>query len=355
MCSILHLVLFFLFSRSVSAQIVHYTLNRRGGPFISSAIANLTVFSEQLSQAETRFSHTKRSLERNRVSRIPKVQGSEGGDAKQLLGTIGLNGTWYATLKIGSPEQSIQVDVDLLSSDFLLYSTTSSLGSKFEALFSQSYQRSGNQVFSSCTVSSDSHHLPSNREKVSIHFAHCQPSKYSLQTLQASGGILGLAPSDSLSQTSSPHLVNQLHESQFVGEKVWSLIFINSHEAVLSMGGTAARAVHEAEIKIKALLAAATGPSVAKRHDLEEGLRKSSPSTGRKIQKRELQNLQLNEMDASWRQQWRWTSTEGAEGWWQFLAQGMHVNGARIMKNQPMILDVSFSAFPFHCLPIFML
>ena len=44
----------------------------------------------------------------------------------------------FASLKIGRPSQEVELDLDMLSSDFLVYSTTSEKGSRYDDFFSKS-------------------------------------------------------------------------------------------------------------------------------------------------------------------------------------------------------------------------
>lgn len=44
----------------------------------------------------------------------------------------------YARLKIGNPAQEIEVDLNMLVSDFYILATTSRKGSKYDDFFSQS-------------------------------------------------------------------------------------------------------------------------------------------------------------------------------------------------------------------------
>ena len=43
----------------------------------------------------------------------------------------------------------------------------------------------------------------------------------------------------------------------------------------------------------------------------------------------------------SWKDNWKWTPIEGAEGWWQTLMRGIWTNGVKILKNQPCVIDLS--------------
>jgi len=45
----------------------------------------------------------------------------------------------YTNLKIGTPPQNIEMDLDMLTADFAVLSTTALKGSRYEEFFSKSY------------------------------------------------------------------------------------------------------------------------------------------------------------------------------------------------------------------------
>jgi len=45
-----------------------------------------------------------------------------------------------AKLKIGTPPQKVELDLDMLTSDFAITTTSSNLGSRFEDFFSTNYR-----------------------------------------------------------------------------------------------------------------------------------------------------------------------------------------------------------------------
>lgn len=47
----------------------------------------------------------------------------------------------YAKMKIGNPPQEIEVDLDMLASDFYVVTTTSRRGSRYDDFFSQTVGR----------------------------------------------------------------------------------------------------------------------------------------------------------------------------------------------------------------------
>jgi hypothetical protein len=148
--------------------------------------------------------------------------------------------------------------------------------------------------------------------------------------------VLGLAPSKSLSQTESPSLQEQLLKQNIIEDPVWSIMFINEQEGVFSIGGTLASAVEMVQKQTEGQL---------------DSLRKTEDDTpagpDSKTPKRE--NAEEAPAEEDWESGWKWSKVQGAEGWWQILMQGVWVDGAKVLKNQHVILDASsyrFDSFP---------
>ena len=116
-------------------------------------------------------------------------------------------------------------------------------------------------------------------------------------------------------------------------------MLINGHEGVLSIGGTAAKAVDMVVQRTKDTLDA-LDPAKAKMSDetplQKRGLRKSKAAEEKGASTR----------DPVWDDGWRWSKVQGAEGWWQILMQGVWVDGSKVLKNQPVVVDVSFPPSP---------
>lgn len=117
---------------------IHYTISRRGGGFSTAEVANLTGLLEQMKVIETRFTATTRAFNENRVVRKPRrVQGTQASTV--LLGEVGREGNWHANLHIGDPPQKIDVDLDMLTADWWIFSTNSNKGSFFLDFNSKTY------------------------------------------------------------------------------------------------------------------------------------------------------------------------------------------------------------------------
>ncbi|TKA67258.1 hypothetical protein B0A49_10347 [Cryomyces minteri] len=319
---------------------IHFTISRRGGPFPTSDVANLTYLSEQLAAAEARFDLTRREIRGNKVVRVAKPRG--GGGLREngvLLGEVGRDGNWFAKLDMGDPPQGIELDLDTLTSDFFVQSTTSHQGSEYIDVASSSYQGSNQHPFSGCLYPSEKILVPTINESRSISFAHCRPSKSSIDTLRKCGSMLGLAPSYSLSQTKTPSLIKQLADAGVVDRNLFSTMFLNGHEGVLSVGGTAASEVRRASELVQERLDRFSEWEKTKKQSA--GF-EAPPEEESVVMKRSVtDHIQHNRDPSDWRSEWRFTPTQGAVGWWQILMPGVWINNIKTLKNQPTVIDLS--------------
>ena len=196
--------------------------------------------------------------------------------------------------------------------------------------------------YPTCRLPIDHFHLPTLNTSLPLTFAHCRPSKSSLNTLGASGSTLGLAPSEHLSQTGSTSLLKQLLEKAVVQRPIFSLMLINGKEGVLSVGGTAASAIER--------VVSQTKKELDQMGAIDRGeLKPAEKSRG--LMKRGRKNKEIVTRQADWEEGWVWSKVQGAEGWWQVLMQGVWVDGSKVLQNQAVVIDVSIpepaSSFPF--------
>lgn len=240
----------------------------------------------------------------------------------------------------------------MLAADFYVVLTTSSIGSKYDDLFSQTISasllacssrklvlshvpaKSYERPYPTCTLPTDSFHLPTINISIPLSFAYCRPSKFSLHTLGASGSALGLAPSEHLRQTKSTSILKQLLQKQIIERPVFSLMLINGQEGVLSIGGTGARAVELVEQQTKDELdhiSAVERGEVATDVDGDSVVKRGA-------MKREL----VFDTKVNWEEEWKWSQVQGADGWWQILMQGVWVDGSKVLQNQAAVIDVCF-------------
>ncbi|MCJ1479130.1 hypothetical protein MMC13_007814 [Lambiella insularis] len=313
--------------------VIHFTIARRGGAFNTfvpgSDIANLTYLSDELHRIEEKFNLTRREVKGNKLVRKAKVKGY-GGNGK-LMGGVAVQGTWYAKISIGEPPQEIEVDLDMLTSDFFVLATTSRLGSKYDDYFSTSVVRSNAHPFPQCSRPTDTFHIPTVEISVPLEFTYCQPSRSSLETLGPSGSVLGLAPSSHLSQIGSSMLFAQLLEKKIVQRPIFSIMLINDEEGILSIGGTSAEAVKIVLQQTKEELDSLAIPSIASEDDGKTHEKRGSHALAPSLQSSQTE----------WHESWRWSKVQGAEGWWQILLQGVWIEDSKVIKNQPVVVDIN--------------
>lgn len=253
----------------------------------------------------------------------------------------------YATIRIGEPPQELEMDLNMLTSDFYVIITTSRKGKKYDDLFSQTIgiflsramkpkltalppEKSFDHPYPTCTLPTDSFHLPTINSVVPLSFAYCRPSKFSVDTLGPSGSILGLAPSEHLRQTGSTSLLKQLLAKGIIERPIFSLMLINGEQGVLSIGGTGARAVDLVEQQTKDELdyIGATG-------------RGASPNEPNQALVPRGMMKRILDTRSDWEDGWKWSKVQGAEGWWQILMHGVWVDGSKVLQNQAAVIDVS--------------
>lgn len=203
-------------------------------------------------------------------------------------------------------------------------------------------ERSNDRPFPNCQSPTDMIHLPGINLSVPVSFGHCRASKSSVRTLHAAGAMLGLAPSHSLSQIGTPSLLTQLVEQKVVRRKIWSVMLINGHEGVFSVGGTSADVVARVERQTK--------EELDRLGELERGAALDETKEKEKEKKRKKKRDVEEEED--WTKNWKWSRVQGAAGWWQVLMQGVWVEGRKVLKNQQVIIDVCVLFF-FSTLPSF--
>jgi hypothetical protein len=120
---------------------IRYPIFRRGGSFPAPDIANLIYLLEQLQDVEKRFDTTTRDFSGNKVVRKPKrLHGTQAGTI--LLGEVAREGNWFASLHIGEPAQEVDMDLDMLTADWFILSTSSNKGSFYLDFHSKSYGQS---------------------------------------------------------------------------------------------------------------------------------------------------------------------------------------------------------------------
>ncbi|KAI9882678.1 MAG: hypothetical protein M1823_005570 [Watsoniomyces obsoletus] len=326
-------------------RVIHFPIYRRGGLFNPDEAANLTYLNEQLGLVRGRYNQTRRAVQGNKIVRKPIEMNGE------LMGSVGRNGNWFAKFKMAEPEQTVETDLDMLTYDHFLYTTTSRLGSHFLDFHSQTYEKTPGRPFPSCDVPKEFLHLPTIHQSAKVSLAHCRPAKSSIETLRASGSLLGLAPSKSLSQTRVPSLLNQLVDQKVIKKEMFGLLLLNGEEGVFSIGGSSADVVDQVILQNQEAL---ERMGQIERGELSVvdgaggvGEQTQSPDDGQggggnvKLQKRATIPGPDTKTGPIVEGRWEWSKVQGAAGWWQILMHGVYVEERRVLKNQPVIIDIN--------------
>ncbi|KAL8756232.1 MAG: hypothetical protein Q9199_003082 [Rusavskia elegans] len=306
---------------------------------------------EQLKMAEARFNLTRREVKGNKLVRKAKSRALGGKDDDELMGQMALNGTWFARLAIGEPPQAIDLDLNMLTSDFYVRHTTSHAGTRYDDLFSKSFAKSNQHPYRSCTLPTDVFHLPTIDKSIPLPFAYCRPLKGSQDTLQASGSMLGLAPSKNLRQIDTTFLLHQLLKERVIERPIFSLMLVSGNEGVLSIGGTGAQATEMVSKQTAEQLDRAGAQEKINAFTAENGktleggtnsLDKANiPEEKIILHKRGGEAHGFKAKRADWKEGWTWSKVQGAEGWWQTLMQGVWVGGSRVLQNQAAVIDIN--------------
>jgi hypothetical protein len=143
--TILHLLLLHFVTLAIHATKslppIRYPISRRGGSFPAPDIANLTHLLQQLQDVEKRFDATRCDFNGNKVVRKPKrLHGTQASTI--LLGEAAREGNWFTSLHIGEPAQEVDMDLDMLTADWFILSTSSNKGSFYLDFHSKTYGRS---------------------------------------------------------------------------------------------------------------------------------------------------------------------------------------------------------------------
>ena len=148
--------------------------------------------------------------------------------------------------------------------------------------------------------------------------------KTSRYTLLSSGSVLGLASQSPLVRLPGYNLLRQLQEKRLISKNMWSITLLDSETGILSIGSTIAKEMEKAKLQGELELQRFGDPAATEelvKQEVESKLSLPMPD-----------NLPI---DAHF----KWTNIQGAAGWWTALMSGVWVNGAKVLKNQPVLFD----------------
>jgi hypothetical protein len=224
--------------------------------------------------------------------------------------------------------QLVELDIDMLSPDFYVSTTTSGKGTQYNA-FVSSHIPSGERVHPLCQHPTDLFHLTLNPKQtpkpINLTFPLCSPSHSHTLTLSPSGALLGLSPpTTQLSRLTSPPLLTQLHTLNLIPRRLFSLTLLTPQTGLLTLGASPAAHFARASLSTELALANFGDPRFTPAHidDLvREEMGRSFP-----------ENL---------KEQFHWVKVSGPKGRWTTLLSGVWVGGSKVLKNQPVLLDVN--------------
>lgn len=107
-------------------------------------------------------------------------------------------------------------------------------------------------------------------------------------------------------------------------------MMINDQEGVFSIGGTGSKIVDRVKKQMD--------EDLDKLGQLERSSGEVGGDQSKKKKKRRANNDDPQEEE--WTSKYKWTKVQGAAGFWQILMQGVWVNNKKVLKNQPVIIDV---------------
>ena len=123
---------------AVSAESTHLPIHKRGGRFSRHEPADLARLSQVLSNVEARYANSYRDVEHNGLVRRWHQKDPVIEDVAMFEGTGG-EGNWYASVTIGDPPQKLELDLDMLHSDFFTLMTTSGKGQRYNTTNSKTH------------------------------------------------------------------------------------------------------------------------------------------------------------------------------------------------------------------------
>ncbi|KAL9105627.1 MAG: hypothetical protein Q9227_009239 [Pyrenula ochraceoflavens] len=307
---------------------IHFTLTRRGGPLASHAAVNFTNLLGRVEKAEKRYLRHRREFQGNKLlrQRRPELYGMVDDNA--LTADLGHTGTWFAKLELGDPPQRLEAELDMLSPDYYMMSTSSSstIGSKYDAFASRSHTGLHVRVHPECELVTDLFVLPLNSSvstSANIPIPLCQPPRYSRRTLRLSGSQIGLSQQGALAQIDHHSFIDHLLQQSIIAERVWSITLLDSQSGILTLGSTIVSEIEEAKIRTQVEL-----------HNI------ANPGADRDFIEKEVQSRLAILKPNDWHDLFRWSEVSGAAGWWTTLLQGVWIDGVKILRNQPAVFDV---------------
>ena len=131
----------------------------------------------------------------------------------------------------------------------------------------------------------------------------------------------------------SQSLPEKLQAANVIESNIWSITLFDGQHGILSLGGSIATDVEEVKIRTQIALDNIGKPPMeleVVEHQVTEQLMDVFHT------KRDDESGE----DPSWTKAFRWSPMGGSEGWWTTLMSGVWINSAKVLKNQPVLLDL---------------
>ena len=174
-----------------------------------------------------------------------------------------------------------------------------------------------------CRKTTDTFHLDKSGFPPRLVFPICSPSQSTVHTLLPDGSVFGLGPPGSLSRLQDSSIIIQSHTLSLVTSPIWSITLLDNISGILSLGTTVAYEVERAKLQVEIELM-----NVGQAHAISQWVQAQI-------------RPQMELMKAvPWQEHFKWTELQGAKGWWTTLMSGVWVNGAKVLRNQPVLFDI---------------
>ena len=122
---------------------------------------------------------------------------------------------------------------------------------------------------------------------------------------------------------SEPNILRQILEKRHLDRNLFSLTLLDAQSGKLKLGGTMAAQIEEEKTRFQVRLGN-VGNSLATPEFLDA----------------EVRNRMSSSFPTTVAEQLRWVEVHGAEGWWTTLTGDVRINGAKVLKDQPVLLDI---------------
>ncbi len=137
---------------TVNAEGINIPIHRRGGRLSRHEHANLSRLAQALLDTEARYARSYGDVEHNGLVRKWHQMDPIIDDVSMYDG-MGREGSWYASITVGSLLQNLEFQLDMLHPDFFTLMTTSGRGQRYNTTKSETHGK--NLTLPTCLGRSD--------------------------------------------------------------------------------------------------------------------------------------------------------------------------------------------------------